>query len=47
MPGDKKFLFRRELIAAQLNSHLKTVGVKVVEVLHAWTEDKKTPEIYD
>lgn len=50
MPGHKKFLFRRELIAAQLNGHLKAVGVKVVEVLHAWTENKKTKkpcEIYD
>lgn len=42
MPGHKKFLFRRELVAAQLNGHLKAVGVKVVEVLHAWTENKKT-----
>ncbi len=41
MPADKQFLFWREFITAQLHGHLKAVGVKVVEVLHAWPEKKK------
>lgn len=36
MPSLVEFLLRREAIAAHLHRHLKTVGVQVVEVLHAW-----------
>ena len=40
MPADKQLLFRREFITAQLHRQLKTVGVEIVEVLHAWPEGK-------
>lgn len=44
MPAGQQVLFRREFITTQLHRHLKTVGVKIVEVLHTWSETKQNCE---
>ena len=43
MPAEKEFLLRREFITAQLHSHFETVGVKITEVLHTWSDTQ--PEL--
>lgn len=42
MPGHKEILLRGVLVTAQSHGYFKTVGVKIVEVLHTWTEKEPT-----
>lgn len=44
MPGKGQFLFRGKSITSHIHSHLKAVGVEIVEVLHSWPQKNKNPK---